>query len=491
MTEVTPVRQAQSIPEALEAGIAHHQAGRLPEAEACYQQVLHADPANADGLHYLGLVAHQVGKNEIAIELFDKALASRPGYAEAWSNRGLALHDIARYEDAIASYDRALSVRPAFAEASFNRGNALQQLGHMAEALASYDAALAIQPAYWEVLGNRGNVLQKLNRYEEACTSYENALALNPSFADAHWNLGLCRLTCGDFANGWPEIEWRWQTREFNAHRRDFSQPLWLGDRSISGKTILLHAEQGLGDTLQFCRYAPMVAALGATVLLEVQGALRPLLGGLDGVSELLVQGEALPAFDFHCPLLSLPLAFRTTEANIPAPIPYVRADAALASERRARIGEKRGPRIGIAWSATKATAYGVARSMPLAEFLGMIPAGAQCGSLQKDLDDVERAIIEARADILHFGTGFADTAALVELMDLVISVDTSIAHLAGAMGKPVWILMPRAGDWRWMRDREDSPWYPTARLYRQPSAGDWAGVARRVRADLARLFPG
>lgn len=488
MTAASTGEQVPSAAEVLRIGIAHHQAGRLPEAEACYQQVLHADPANADGLHYLGLVAHQVGKNEIAIELFDKALASRPGYAEAWSNRGLALHDLGRYEDAIASYDHALSARPAFAEASFNRGNALQQLGRVSEALASYDAALAIQPGYWEVLGNRGNALQKLNRYEEACASYERSLAIEPSFADAHWNLGLCRLTCGDFANGWPEIEWRWQTREFSAHRRDFSQPLWLGCQSIAGRTILLHAEQGLGDTLQFCRYAPLVAALGAVVLLEVQGALLPLLGGLGGVSRLLAQGETLPAFDFHCPLLSLPLAFGTTVASIPAPIPYVRADAALAAQWRARLGEKRAPRIGITWSATRATAYGIARSIPLAEFLKIIPPGAQCVSLQKDLDEEERALIESRAVILHFGTGFADTAALVESMDLVVSVDTSIAHLAGAMGKPVWILMPRAGDWRWMRDREDSPWYPTARLYRQPVAGDWASVVKRVGEDLARL---
>ncbi len=488
MTATSNGRPAPSAAEALAAGIAHHQAGRLIEAEGCYRQLLETDPANADALHYLGLIAHQVGRNELAIELFDQVLASRPGYAEAWSNRGLALHDLGRYPEAIASYDNALSARPAFAEASFNRGNALQLMGRLPEALASYDAALTIQPAYWEVLGNRGNVLQKLNRYEEACASYENALALEPSFADAHWNLGLCRLTCGDFANGWPEIEWRWKMREFHAHRRDFSQPLWIGGRPIAGKTVLLHAEQGLGDTLQFCRYAPMVAALGATVLLEVQGALRPLLGELGGVSRLLAQGEALPAFDLHCPLLSLPLAFGTTVAGIPAQIPYVHADAALVAQWRARLGEKRGLRIGIAWSATRATAYGLARSIPLVEFVKIIPLGAQCVSLQKDLDDEERAVIEARTDILHFGTGFADTAALVESMDLVVSVDTSIAHLAGAMGKAVWIMMPRAGDWRWMRDREDSPWYPSARLYRQPAAGDWDRVVKRVGEDLARL---
>ncbi len=480
--------RATPIPEAIRIAMEHHQAGRLAEAEAIYLQVLQADPGNAQAWQLMGIIAHQAGKNELSLEWLDKALAIVPDHAEALSNRGLALHDLGRPAEAIESYRKALAIRPGFAEALHNLGNTLLQLGRYEEALASYDGAVQIAPVYADALCNRGNVLQKLKRYSEALASYERSIAANPMHAYAHWNYGLCCLVTGDFARGWQEIEWRWENHEFAKFKRPFTQPLWQGGESLGGKTILLHAEQGLGDTLQFCRYAPMVAARGATVLLEVQGALKPLLEGLEGVSRLFAQGEELPAFDYHCPLLSLPRAFGTRVDSIPAAIPYVRADEALVQAWQARLGPRRGARIGIAWSATTATDYGIARSLALSRFVQLIPDGAQCVSLQKDLTQEERAIIEARPDIEHFGTGFADTAALVALVDIVVSVDTSIGHLTGAMGKPVWIVMPYVGDWRWMVDREDSPWYPSARIFRQPAPGDWASVLDRVKSELESL---
>ena len=476
-------------PEALgNRGLVLQELMRYDEALDSYDRALSARPDFANALFNRGVVLQKAGRPDEAIASYDKVLSIDPGHAVALSNRGLALRELGRCAEALASCDRALSAKPEFAEAWSNRGLVLQSLGRHEEALASCDKALEIMPGFAVASSNRGMALQELGRYDEALGSYDRALALEPGLPDAHWNRALCLLVTGDFRRGWPEFEWRWETSAFKAQQRGFRQPLWRGRESLAGKTILLHAEQGLGDTLQLCRYAPMVAAMGATVLLEVQAPLKPLIAGFKYVDSLVARGEALPEFDLHCPLLSLPLAFGTTLESIPAEIPYLRADPDLVSEWRKRLGRKRGPRIGLAWSATSDTAYGLRRSMVLTEFANLIPKGAQCVSLQKDLTGAEREVIGARKDIVHFGMGFPDTAALVELMDVVVSVDTSIAHLAGAMGKKVWVLLPFAGDWRWLVAREDSPWYPSARLFRQAALGNWAGVVRQVGAELNKF---
>jgi hypothetical protein len=261
-----------------------------------------------------------------------------------------------------------------------------------------------------------------------------------------------------------------------------------LGEPAIAGKTVLLHAEQGYGDTVQFCRYAKRVAARGAAVVLEVPAALAALLAPLEGVHRLVVKGEALPVFDYHCPLLSLPLAFKTTLASIPAEIPYLRSDPIRVAHWRARLGPERRPRVGLVWSGSPGHKDDRDRSIPLAQVIELLSVPAQFVSLQKDVRSADRLILEGQGGVSHFGEAlndFADTAALIELMDVVIAVDTSVAHIAGAMGKAVWILLPRDPDWRWLLQREDSPWYPSARLFRQATAGDWAGVIRRVASAL------
>jgi tetratricopeptide (TPR) repeat protein len=504
-----------------------HQQGRLAEAQALYREVLRHAPGHFDALHMLGVATLQAGETRQGIALIGQALALEPNHADAHSNLGNGWLDLGRPEEALACYERALALNPDHADALNNRGNALQALKRPAEALASYeqalrlkpaqadtlancgnalldldrpgdalacyDQALALNPGHADALINRGNALQGLTRHGEALDSYARALALRPDYAEAHWNEGLSRLVLGDFERGWAKYEWRWKKKTTVSPLRDFAQPLWLGRESLQGKTVLLHAEQGHGDTIQFCRYARHVAARGAAVLLEVQAGLKPLLAGLEGVGRVLAKGEALPDFDCHCPLLSLPLAFGTRLETIPADIPYLSADPARAALWQARLGPKTRPRVGLAWSGNSAHVNDRNRSVPLAEFARRLGGQAQWVSLQKQVREGDWEALQARRDIAHYGEAlgdFADTAALLVNLDLVIAVDTAVAHLAGALGKPVWLLLPFNPDWRWLLGREDSPWYPSLRLFRQSAPGDWDGVLARVADALGRFAP-
>ena len=392
----------------------------------------------------------------------------------------------------MASYERAIASKPDFAEAHNNRGLALCDLDRHNEALVSFERAIALKPDFAEAYYNRGNTLRELRRHTDALVSYQRAIALRPDYASAHWNLADCHLLLGDFANGWKEYEWRWKLNQREHGKRDFAQPLWSGAQPLKGRKVLLHSEMGLGDTLLFCRYAKEVAALGAQVVLEVQPPLLLLLAGLEGVAGTVPHGAPLPAFDYHCPLLSLPLAFRTDMQSIPASVPYIRSNPERVASWRFKLGEKSKPRVGIVWSGSAALKND-RRSMGLAAMLPLLRDWAEWVSLQKEVRDADNALLASRADIRQVGaelSDFAETAAVVELMDVVVTVDTSVANLAGAMGKPVWILLPfNPHDWRWMLDREDSVWYPTARLFRQPAMGDWATVIRRVDEELARQF--
>ena len=308
-------------------------------------------------------------------------------------------------------------------------------------------------------------------------SSFERAIHRRPDHAAAHWNLADCRLLLGDFERGWQEYEWRWKRDQREIKQREFPQPRWSGAEALAGRTILLHSELGLGDTLLFCRYAKEVAARGARVVLEVQPPLVTLLAGLAGVAQIVASGDPLPVFDCHCPLMSLPLAFRTHLGTVPADVPYVRSDPARVAQWRSRLGASAKPRVGLVWSGSVALRNDQ-RSMALADMLPLVDDRAEWVSLQKELRDADREDLASRAAIRHLGDelrDFSDTAALVDLMDLVVTVDTSVANLAGAMGKKVWILLPyNPHDWRWMLTREDSAWYPTARLFRQPAPGDW-----------------
>jgi tetratricopeptide (TPR) repeat protein len=473
-------------------GVALSELDRPAEALQSYERAIALKPDSAEAYNNRGIVLGSLQRHADAAESYERAIALKPDYAVAYNNRGVALGYLQHHAEALASYERAIALKPDYVEAYNNRGNALIDLERPAEALASLERALALKPDHADAHYNRGNALRDLHRHVEAAASYERALALRPDYASAHWNLADCRLLLGDFARGWEEYEWRWKLAQREKGTRDFAQPLWLGAQPVEGRTILLHSELGLGDTLLFCRYTREVAALGARVVLEVQPPLLSLLADLEGVAEILPRGAPLPAFDCHCPLLSLPLAFKTDLSNIPAAVPYIRSDPARIAAWRERLGPKRKPRLGLVWSGSAALRNDK-RSMALAEMLPLLSDRAEWVGLQKEVRETDASLLASRPDLRNVGgelMDFADTAALVELMDVVVTVDTSVANLAGAMGKPVWILLPfNPHDWRWMLDREDSPWYPTARLFRQPAPGDWASVIRRVSEELARRF--
>lgn len=465
---------------------------RPGQALESYDRAIALKPDYAEAHNNRGIVLNGLERYAEAVASYERAIALKPDYARALNNRGAALGELNRFDEALQSYERALLLAPNYAEAHNNRGIALGALDRPTEALASYERAIALQPDYAEAFYNRGNALRELHRYREAVESYERALALKPDYAAAHWNLADCRLMLGDFARGWQEYEWRWKLQQRQHARRDFAQPLWVGAQPLDGRTILLHGEFGLGDTLQFCRYANEVAARGAKVVLEVQPPLLPLLADLEGVLQTVPRGAPLPEFDFHCPLMSLPLAFKTDLSNVPVKIPYIRSNPSRVAAWQQTLPRKDKPRVGLVWSGSMSQRNDK-RSMALEEMLPLVGEWAQWLSLQKEVRESERALLAARADLRHVGddlNDFADTAAVIELIDVLVTVDTSVAHVAGALGKPVWILLPfNPHDWRWMLDREDSIWYPSARLFRQPAAGDWESVIRRVNEELPRRF--
>lgn len=477
--------------------------GRHDAALAAANRALALKSGFVDALNNRGLALAGLNRPDEALATFEKALAARPDFPEAWSNRSCALRDLGRPEEAVASCDQAIALRPSYAEAWSNRGNALSDLNRPLDAQASYERALASSSALADAWNNLGLTFVDMDRHAEALACYERALAIAPDSAETHWNRALCMLQTGELAAGFAEYEWRWKRKRIAAGMRAFDAPLWLGETPLDGKTILLHAEQGLGDTLQFCRYAALVAAKGARVVLEVQSELVRLLDGLEGVAELVASGDPLPAFDFHSPLLSLPLALRTTVETIPARTPYLFAEARASARWRARVAQATPPqtlKVGLVWAGghrphvPELRKNDARRSLSFDRFAPIVETpGVQFFSLQKGDKAVRqlgemRAQHAASANVVDW-TGelndFADTAALVENLDLVISVDTSTAHLAGAMNKPVWILNRLDTCWRWMLEREDTPWYPSARLFRQPTLGDWDSVIEAVAREL------
>jgi hypothetical protein len=342
-----------------------------------------------------------------------------------------------------------------------------------------------------EALTNLGTAFQAKNDLPAALANYRQAIALRPALPQAHFNEAVCLLLAGEMREGWQKYEYRWQCEQ-RKFKRSFTPPLWLGADSLTGKTLLVYPEQGLGDTLQFVRYVPLLAARGATVLLEVQPRLHTLMNSLPGAKAVYARGEVLPDFDVHCPLLSLPLAFSTTLNDIPASVPYLQAPADKVAHWRERLGSSHAPRIGVVWSGGPYHKTDHLRSIPLEQFKAVLDPNIRFFSLQKEVKEPDAVILAATPEITPLGeqiADFADTAAIIANLDLVISVDTAVAHLAGALGKPTWILLPFAPDWRWLLGRDDSPWYPSARLFRQTTPGDWDSVLQRVRLELARCF--
>jgi tetratricopeptide (TPR) repeat protein len=502
--------------------------GRLEQAIDCHRRALAVNPNLPEAHTNLGRVLQQQRRLDQAVVSYRTALALRPDHPQAHCNLGSALEDQGQMEDAAIAYRTALDLKPDFPEAHYNLGNVLRiqgrldqavtcfrhavshrpnfpeahnnlgqvlnEPGELDQAIASYRSALDLKPDFPEAHNNLGKALGEQGQLDKAVACYRAALALRPDFPDAHHNLALVLLARGDMAAGWQEYEWRWKTPHTIDHHRAFVQPRWRGE-AADGKTLLIHAEQGFGDTVQFCRYASLAAARGLRVIMQVPKPLVRLLHGLQGVDLVVANGDDPPAFDLHCPMLSLPLALGTTITTIPSAVPYLHVDPAQAAAWQARLAAMagQGPRIGLVWAGDPGKSPGQAardrrrsiapdRLAPLFETPGL-----QFFSLQKDgpLPPGNVPI----TDFMDEMDDFADTAALIANLDLVISVDTAVAHMAAALGKPVWVLYGFEPDWRWLGGQSDSPWYPALRLYRQTNPGDWDGVLAEVARDLPASY--
>ncbi len=475
-------------------GRALNDQGQLAEAAAHYQEALRLKPDFAEAHNNLGTVLQGQGRLAEAAAQYQEALRLKPDYAKAHYNLGSALQDQGQLAEAVAQYKEALRLKPDYAEAHNNLGIALQDQGQLAEAVAQYQEALRLKPDYAEAHLNLGNALKDQGQLTEAVAQYQEALRLKPDYAEAHWNRAMAWLLAGDFERGWPEFQWRWQCKDLISSKRSFSQPLWDGS-SLAGRTILLHAEQGLGDTIQFIRYAPLVKRRGGTVVLECQPALLPLLQSCAGVDRLLAQGSSLPPFDVHAPLLSLPGILETTLSTIPAEAPYLFADANLDEHWRQELSHLQGFKIGIAWQGNPIHKKDKQRSIPLSVFEPLARLeGVRLFSLQKGTGSEELAQNAGRIPITDLGSRletFMDTAAVLKNLDLVVACDTAVVHLAGALGIPVWVALPFAPDCRWLLDRDDSPWYPSIRLFRQKRWGNWDEVFQRIVQALKKLRNG
>jgi Flp pilus assembly protein TadD len=516
-----------SVRETIRAGFEHHSGGRLVEAERLYREALSAEPANGDALRLLGTLLHQSGRHEQAIEALQRSLqrntrianthntlgealrASRriseaigsyrdalvldPAYPEAHNNLGIALRESGEVDEAIEELQMAVSLRPQYASAHFNLGTILLLKGELDGAAKHLRVAAELRPNDPAVHAALGDALSRLSRetLAEAIGSYRRAIALDPNHADAHKNLGMALLLSGDFENGWEEMEWRWRSEVFTSPRWTFDQPVWDGSE-LDGKTILLHGEQGLGDSIQFVRYAPLVHQRGGRVIVQCPRELVSLFGRVEGVEQIVESTRPAPHFDFHCPLMGLPRLFHTTLASIPANVPYLSADPEIEERWRRRIVRTTPLQVGICWGGNPMQGNDRNRSCSLGDLLPLagVP-GITLHSLQKGpraaqvYHPPEGMFVVDHSAELH---DFEQTAALIANLDLVISVCTSVAHLAGAMGRPTWTMLCAVPDWRWMLDRADSPWYPTMKLFRQERAGDWRSVAQNLAAGLREL---
>jgi tetratricopeptide (TPR) repeat protein len=461
--------------------------GRHAEAVASYDQAISLEPGQATAHNNRANTLRDLGRFADSVESCDRAIALRPDFAMAHLNRGNALGGLRRYAEAIACYDRAIVLSPDYAMAHNNRANVLRDAHRHAEALAGYDRAIALEPDNADGYINRGNALGDLARYDEALEHYARALELRPQFHDTKFNMAIIHLQLGRFEIGWRMYEAR-KIRTDPIGNRTFPQPAWTGAEPIAGKTLFIHCEQGLGDIIQFYRYTRIMVERGAVVILSVKEPLRRLFAAAHPAIELVEEAATPAAFDYHCALLSLPLALGTALDTIPAAIPYLWTEWRLRQDWSARLPPRGKPRLGFVWSGSPTYKNDHNRSIDLAVLTPLFDIDADWICLHKDVTPRERAMLSEYQRVTFLGDGiadFADTAAIIDQLDLVITVDTSVAHLAGAMGKPVWILLPHNADWRWMILREDTPWYPTARLFRQQLMGDWPGVVARIKDAL------
>lgn len=439
----------------------------------------------------LGIALKRAKQEAAALEAFEQATRLKPELAEAHFRRGNLLSDLKRHEEAVDCFDRAIACEPGLARAHCSRGNVLTFMGRFDEALASFGRAIAADPGFSLAYRNSGLLLADLKRHDEALASYEEAIALNPADAATRMVQAELLLLMGKFTQGWDLYEWRWKTR-FRSQAPEFLQtPLWSGEQPLAGRTVVVRSEVGLGDFIMFARYARLIRERGAEVIVHAPVPLAGLFSGLGPGISVVAEGAPLPHFDLQCPIMSLPRAFGTVLDTIPAHVPYLAADEEKRRAWRGLLGQPRLPRIGLVWSGRANRHIDRIplrnRSVPLETLQPLLELPFEFHCLQKDLstEDLERlrGRVETHHDALK---DFSDTAALVAEMDLVISIDTSVAHLAGALGKPLWVMLPYSCDYRWLPEGPRTPWYPTATLFRQPRGGDWDSVAREIAQRLA-----
>jgi tetratricopeptide (TPR) repeat protein len=547
-------------PSTLAVAIQHHQAGRLPEAESLYRQILAVEPANVDALHLLGVIAYQFGHHEVAIQHIEAAIRLRWDNAQMYNNLGTAYHALGRLVDAQRCYTSALELQPALGSARYNLGNLYLKARRFADAIACYHQVLPLQPGNREVLINLGNALQgqgeftaaadcfeqvlhshpgmaevhvnlgsvreAQGRLDEAIVCYRQALAFSPDlaeayhnlggvfhaqgrlddaadayraamqrrpdYADARFGLGVTQLMQGDWLGGWREYEWRWRTARFTVPSYALGRGWDGGD--LAGRTIVLYAEQGLGDTLQFVRYVPLVQQRGGRVLIHCQDCLAPLLLGVHAVEAVIPHSKPMQPADCATALLSLPALFATTPDTIPCDVPYLHADPARRARWRSWLDEQPGRKVGVCWQGNPLHADDARRSIALAALapLAQVP-GVRLVALQPRDGRDQLAqhgealrLLDPGVSADEAGIGFLELAALLCELDLVVTVDTAVVHLAGALGVPTWLALAFQTDWRWLVGRADTPWYPTVRLFRQTQRGDWPGVIARLAQELA-----
>lgn len=477
--------------------VAHHhlgvilvQVGYRDEGEAALRQALAMQPDSADGYVTLGIVL--VGRKawDEAEECFRRALALRPGVAEIYLRLGAVLREQRRREEAVTMLREAVRLQPRWAEAHNQLGTAYYDQGRFPEAEACYAEAVRLEPGLVWAHNNWGNACREQGKLDEALGHFQAALARDPQSAMAHWNRALTWLAQGDYTQGWSEFEWRWQCIQ---PRQAFAQPAWDGG-PVAGKTVLVWIEQGYGDQIQFIRYARLLKGRGARVVVECAAALAPLFATCPGVDEVVIEGAPRPIFDVEVPVLSLPRLFGTTPATVPAQVPYLSAPPARVEQWRARLGSRPAFTVGVAWQGNprhgwdQLRSFRLAQLAPLAEIEGVRLVSLQTGFGSEQVVDAPFPVTALDDDAGAGGRDFADTAAIVQCLDLVISADTAPAHLAGALARPVWVALAPGADWRWLRDREDNLWYPTVRQFWQRRLGDWDEVFARMAGELRQL---
>jgi len=475
-----------TIRELLAIGEKFIQAGDLPRADQVIRKILEFDPSVASAWYLLGVVNQLRGKLVDSVANYEQVLRLEPDHHQALNNLGVALQAQGRVNEAEACLRRALRVHVDHAEALSNLGNLLQDQGKLDEAVACYRRALHLRPDYLDAHNNLGNALRALGRLAESAACYDQALLLQPGHAQVHLSRALCWLQMGDFEQGWAEYEWRFKCKESSIPA--FRQPVWEGT-PLDGRAILLYADHGLGDTLQFIRYAPLVRERGGRVILACQQSLARLGMSCPGIEQVIVEGTLLPEFEVYAPLMSLPRILGTTLDSIPAEVPYLTADESLVGQWSRELDPAGGFKIGIAWQGNPRYRRDRERSFRLAQLEPVARlADVRLFSLQKGVGTEQLGEVESRFAATDLGGRLADfmeTAAVMRNLDLVITPDTSLAHLAGALGVPVWVALSFSPDWRWLADRLDSPWYPTMRLFRQRTRGDWNDVFERMASEL------